>query len=252
MEERKSKRKPISKTLRFEVFKRDSFTCQYCGRMAPDVVLEIDHINPVANGGDNDIMNLVTSCRDCNRGKGKRTLSSRDEIKAQQAQLKELSEKREQLKMMIEWREELEKLADMQVDVVNEEFRNLTGRKFTDIGRCKISKMIDKYGLNEVCDATKIYVDSYYDATNETFSRPFETIGGICRNRERQKENPSIYWINKIAYTANFKFPHIDKRRVRNLVYGKVKCEEDCNMILQLISDSRNWSELKEYLEGEI
>lgn len=60
-------RKPISKKIRFEVFKRDKFTCQYCGRSAPDVILEIDHLNPVINGGDNDILNLVTSCRDCNR-----------------------------------------------------------------------------------------------------------------------------------------------------------------------------------------
>ena len=29
-------REPISKKLRFEVFKRDSFTCQYCGSKAPD------------------------------------------------------------------------------------------------------------------------------------------------------------------------------------------------------------------------
>lgn len=49
-----SKRKSISKKLRFEVFKRDSFTCQYCGKMAPDVVLEVDHINPVASGGENN------------------------------------------------------------------------------------------------------------------------------------------------------------------------------------------------------
>jgi len=41
-------RKAISKKLRFEVYKRDKFTCQYCGRKAPDVILEIDHINPVA------------------------------------------------------------------------------------------------------------------------------------------------------------------------------------------------------------
>ncbi len=64
------KRKAIPKSVRFEVFKRDNFTCQYCGRKAPDVVLEVDHINPVANGGENDILNLVTSCRDCNSGKG--------------------------------------------------------------------------------------------------------------------------------------------------------------------------------------
>ena len=30
------KRKAISKKMRFEVFKRDKFTCQYCGRSVPD------------------------------------------------------------------------------------------------------------------------------------------------------------------------------------------------------------------------
>lgn len=61
-----AKRKTITKKLRFEVFKRDNFTCQYCGRMAPDVILEIEHVNPVSKGGDNNILNLVTSCQDCN------------------------------------------------------------------------------------------------------------------------------------------------------------------------------------------
>lgn len=62
-------RKPISKKLRFEVFKRDSFICQYCGKSAPSVVLEVDHIEPVSKGGTNDILNLVTSCFDCNNGR---------------------------------------------------------------------------------------------------------------------------------------------------------------------------------------
>ena len=55
-----NKRKSISKKNRFEVFKRDSFTCQYCGASAPDVLLEVDHIKPVASGGTNDILNLIT------------------------------------------------------------------------------------------------------------------------------------------------------------------------------------------------
>ena len=38
-----AERKPLSKKIRFEVFKRDAFTCQYCGQMAPDVLLEVDH-----------------------------------------------------------------------------------------------------------------------------------------------------------------------------------------------------------------
>jgi len=59
----------ISKKLRFEVFKRDGFACQYCGRTPPTVTLEVDHINPKSEGGDDDINNLITSCFDCNRGK---------------------------------------------------------------------------------------------------------------------------------------------------------------------------------------
>ena len=95
-------RKAISKKTRFEVFKRDSFTCQYCGCAAPDVILHIDHINPVAGGGDNDILNLVTSCLDCNLGKGARTLDDKSSIAKQRAQLEELNRRREQLEMMLQ------------------------------------------------------------------------------------------------------------------------------------------------------
>jgi hypothetical protein len=59
----------ISKKIRFEVFKRDGFTCAYCGKNPPDIVLEIDHIEPRAKGGGDGMENLVTSCFDCNRGK---------------------------------------------------------------------------------------------------------------------------------------------------------------------------------------
>ena len=62
-------RKPLSKRLRFEVFKRDLFACQYCGQKPPAVVLEVDHIVPVVEGGSSDEHNLITACFDCNRGK---------------------------------------------------------------------------------------------------------------------------------------------------------------------------------------
>lgn len=64
----------ISKKLRFEVFKRDDFQCQYCGKSSPHIVLEIDHIIPKSEGGENNLENLTTSCFNCNRGKGKALL----------------------------------------------------------------------------------------------------------------------------------------------------------------------------------
>lgn len=48
---------------------RDNFTCQYCGQHAPNVTLEVDHIVPVCNGGEDSLDNLKTSCSACNGGK---------------------------------------------------------------------------------------------------------------------------------------------------------------------------------------
>ena len=56
--------------LRWQVFNRDKFTCQYCGRAAPDVVLHVDHREPQSIGGRDDPENLVTACAACNIGKG--------------------------------------------------------------------------------------------------------------------------------------------------------------------------------------
>lgn len=63
------KRKAVSTRTRFEVFKRDEFRCQYCGRTPPEVVLHVDHVLPVVEGGTNDPINLLTACADCNLGK---------------------------------------------------------------------------------------------------------------------------------------------------------------------------------------
>lgn len=68
-------RRSISKTLRFEVFKRDQFVCQYCGSTPPAVVLELDHIQPVSKGGTDRIENLLTACFECNRGKSNGLIS---------------------------------------------------------------------------------------------------------------------------------------------------------------------------------
>ena len=56
-------------TTRWLVLERDSFTCQYCGRSSPHVVLQVDHIEARAWGGDDRIGNLITSCWSCNQGK---------------------------------------------------------------------------------------------------------------------------------------------------------------------------------------
>jgi hypothetical protein len=64
----------LSTRIRFEILKRDGFTCQYCGRKPPEVQLHVDHIKPQWEGGTDDPENLITSCADCNLGKGRHRL----------------------------------------------------------------------------------------------------------------------------------------------------------------------------------
>jgi hypothetical protein len=59
----------ISNRKRFEILKRDGFTCQYCGKKGATVRLEVDHIEPQSKGGSDDDENLITACFECNRGK---------------------------------------------------------------------------------------------------------------------------------------------------------------------------------------
>jgi len=55
---------------RFEFLKKYNFTCQYCGRKAPEVQFHTDHIIPKSKGGKNTENNLTLSCDECNIGKG--------------------------------------------------------------------------------------------------------------------------------------------------------------------------------------
>jgi hypothetical protein len=70
----KTKRKAISKRIRFAVFSRDGFACRYCGATSEKVQLVLDHIHPVSKGGTDEPENLVTSCFDCNSGKSDKTI----------------------------------------------------------------------------------------------------------------------------------------------------------------------------------
>lgn len=55
---------------RQNVFKRDKYSCQYCGKNKD---LTLDHVVPRAKGGKSIWTNLVTACKRCNTVKGNST-----------------------------------------------------------------------------------------------------------------------------------------------------------------------------------
>ena len=58
---------------RRNLFKRDHFTCQYCGAQPGSEELTVDHVVPRAQGGPSRWENCVLACVACNKRKADRT-----------------------------------------------------------------------------------------------------------------------------------------------------------------------------------
>jgi len=63
--------RPERKLTRLEVFNRDHYTCQYCGKETHQITL--DHVTPRYRGGEHTWENVVSACIPCNRRKAGRT-----------------------------------------------------------------------------------------------------------------------------------------------------------------------------------
>lgn len=59
---------------RLKVYERDDYKCKYCGKQLTRFTATLDHVTPVAAGGDNSLGNLLTACLDCNSRKNVRPL----------------------------------------------------------------------------------------------------------------------------------------------------------------------------------
>lgn len=71
---KRQERKIMNDDIRYNVLKRDNFTCQKCGITSKDgAKLEVDHIIPVSKGGKTVMSNLQTLCDRCNSGKSDKT-----------------------------------------------------------------------------------------------------------------------------------------------------------------------------------
>lgn len=170
-----TKRKSISKSLRFEIFKRDGFTCQYCGSHPPKIILHVDHIHPVSKGGLNDMDNLITSCAPCNLGKSAKELNDvpislkekADSTKEMEAKIigyqKIFNDKRLRLEA------EATKVCDV-YEAFNSQYT------LTESAMISVKKFIEKIGLYETIEAMEIACTARHVNTRKTF----KYFCGIC------------------------------------------------------------------------
>ena len=259
------KRKSIGKTIRFEVFKRDKFTCQYCGGKAPELNLEIDHINPVSKGGDNDIINLLTSCFDCNRGKRDIKLDDDAAISKQKNQLDELQERREQRELMYEWSEGLKNIDDEDTDrLVKHINEQMEPHSLNENGTKIIAKLLKKYDLVDLFKAIELSADKYlrYDDSGEFTKGSVEEfikkIGGILHNFNQPIVQKKASYIKGICRN---RFNYFDMKVGSIILNNYIKALKDHGYSDDQIADdldtevmprtkkSKNWTEWKKFME---
>jgi hypothetical protein len=238
-------RRSISKKLRFEVFKRDSFKCQYCGKCAPDVILHVDHIHPVSKGGENDILNLITACADCNGGKSDRLLSDQSVMAKQRAQLEELNERREQLEQMLAWREGLTEIDDIAVDAAVAAWHALTPKwGLNEKGKADLRRLVEKLGLPAVLDAIKVcerYLekDDSGAITSESVNLAFGKIGGVARMSKEPDWKRQLFYIRGIMRN---RFGYVNEHEAIRMLELAYQHGASIDELKSVVFGARSWS----------
>lgn len=181
----KPKRQGISKKTRFEVFKRDGFKCQYCGAHPPSVLLHVDHILAVANGGKNNFDNFVTACEPCNLGKGARALTSIPQSLGDKA--RQISEREEQLRgysdILEAKRERLEDECWRVLKEMEPGVESVPRDQFNSVRR-----FIEKLGIHAVLESMETAM-----ASTASYRNKFKYFCGVCWSKIRELEKEAIH-----------------------------------------------------------
>lgn len=178
-------RKALSKKTRFEVFKRDGFVCQYCGAHPLAAILHVDHIVAVADGGGDDMDNLVTSCQPCNLGKAARALSSIPQTLQDKAA--EVAEREEQLMgYQAVLQSKRDRLEDEAWGIAAVLDPNSERDGFRTDWLISIKKFLDKLGYHDVHDSAEMAIAriGYFGPAR------FKYFCGICWTKIRESEPP--------------------------------------------------------------
>lgn len=194
----------LSVKTRFEVFKRDRYQCQYCGKSPPDVLLEADHIIPKAAGGSDAFENLTTACKDCNRGKGAGLLEEGTAPLVNRVTVEELAERVDQAKAYMELLGGLSSLVDRQIGMVVDGWAHAFGAKAEEReggtfwrlpkggvwpNEPTIRRFLRALPLADILEAVDIAASKFYGQSEDGACRYFY---GICHRAIKQGGSVSV------------------------------------------------------------
>jgi hypothetical protein len=186
----------IGKSLRFEIFARDSFTCQYCGQHPPDVVLEVDHIHPRSKGGTDDTMNLISSCFDCNRGKRAKIITDVAPRPDADVAFMKVQQESAEIGRFLKAKKKRDKAMLEACDALRETWAKYLTAEIGPTDAVLVP-WIDRYGPEEVEKSIILTSPSYIGNRfgtdrDRAFGKMLPFIGAVLRNRCNDKEAGAI------------------------------------------------------------
>lgn len=253
-------RAAIRKSVRFEVLKRDSFTCQYCGQKAPDVVLQIDHITPVADGGTNDILNLVTSCRECNSGKSDRRLSDDSVVQKCRAQADELQARRQQVELISRWHMGLSGIEAEAVDALEAFWLRATGadeqESLTDNAKDELKRIAKRCGHETVCKAITAAAGKLLMAgeAGDFVAREeaFNSIGKICGVMKAAEKDPGVERLFYIRGILRRRLFYVNEKACIVLLKDARDAGIEIDYLQELAKQVKSWTEFRTIVESNM
>lgn len=176
---------PEYKRIKYEVFEKDSFKCQFCGTGAPVVTLQLIRIQDTQQNDEwLDTAFLSTSCKICEKKK-----SGVDEKSLQNGYISidELEERLQQLKMLINWRKGMLNIRKQQLTNLVSYWENKVPGFVTNNDQKKFAATyISKFSSDEIRSAMDMAVDKFIkysdDGTLDKHSMliAFAKIPEIC------------------------------------------------------------------------
>lgn len=234
----------ISQRIRFEVFKRDGFICQYCGKTPPNIILELDHINPVSKGGTDDINNLITSCFECNRGKNNIPLDRIPQTLHNNLEI--LKEKELQIKEYNKILEKIERRTQKEMTEIGAVYTGffpkwILSENFTNNSLKRFFQYLPK---KEMIDAM-----SYACSRIKDKDKSINYFCGICWNKIKAKIDPNYNTEQEIRKYWQYQpkgSHYLDDRKIKEWL-NKYSIEE-----IKIAMDKARgyWNLLKEELDG--
>lgn len=247
----------ISQKKRFGIFHRDNFTCQYCGKSTPEVILEVDHVVSRKDGGGDEEFNLLTACFSCNRGKS--AISVDIQLKGNKDFDSELQQVREKNDQIRAYYEHIKKKKELEAESLSI-YQQIWQQAFSIVGSDKVNSLTE-YGLQNIADllAKGNPPDLIIEAINIAGERrkydnnePFKYMCGVLKNLRMRRENPeaaqeieeahkAYYALVNLAKTTHGPDYYFDKR----LYFKWIKDGISMNYLQEAVMESRNWSALR-------